>query len=303
MEKLTKPFLLISKPRDITSSKLLNEIKSNFGKTKIGHTGTLDPIATGLLVVALGYGTRLIPYLDTNVKEYFIKIVFGMQTDTDDITGNVIQRSSKKFEPLILQNALSHFIGDIEQYPPSYSAKKVAGKELYKYARLKQDMPQIKPVNVTIFDVETLGFGDNCASLRVVCSKGTYMRSLARDIGTMLGTFGTIAAIARTRVGKFSIKDATTLSNIKNNLDKGFLSAEEALDLPVCTVGSPDGFKNGIDIPFEDCPEFANLSELPKAYLGANRKLIARSENGNFLGIASVEGNSLHPEVVVNENY
>jgi tRNA pseudouridine55 synthase len=284
MEKLIKPFLLISKPYGITSRKFIDDIKSRIGKPKIGHTGTLDPIATGLLVVALGYGTRLIPYLDTDTKEYFIKIILGIRTDTDDITGKIAGRSDKKIHYEDLKTVLSQFEGEIEQYPPLYSAKKVLGKEMYKYARDMKEIPSIKPSRVTVFDIDIVYYMENAVVLRVLCSKGTYMRSLARDLGETLGTFGTIAAIARTRVGRFSVESATTLSNIENgDLTKGFLSEEEALLFPVLQIADKNDFHNGISIN--------------------SKNFIVKSKDGNFLGIAELKNGKLHPEVVINENH
>ena len=307
MEKSIKPFLLISKPYGLTSSGLLNQIKHSIGKIKTGHTGTLDPIATGLLIVALGYGTRLIPFIDTNIKEYYIKIIFGIQTDTDDITGNIIRRSTNSINANDLKDAISNLIGEVEQYPPLYSAKKVSGKEMYKYARGNQQIPVIKPSSVKILDVEIIDLKCDSAILRVVCSKGTYMRSIARDLGIMLGTFGTIGAIARTKIGKFKIEDATTISRIKNgDFEKGFISAEESLNLPALIIKNKRDFRNGLDIALESSvkegkflpTDMASFQELT----GISDKIIARSEDGEFLGIALLKNNFLHPEVVINEN-
>lgn len=305
MEKSIKPFLLISKPYGLTSSELLNQIKRSVGKIKTGHTGTLDPIATGLLIVALGYGTRLIPFIDTNTKEYYIKIIFGIQTDTDDITGNVIKRSTGNINIHNLKEALVNLAGKVEQYPPLYSAKKVSGKEMYKYARNSQQIPLIKPSRIKISDIEIIDLKVDSVVLRVVCSKGTYMRSIARDLGIMLGTFGTIGAIARTKVGKFKIEEATTISKIKNgDFESGFISAEQSLDLPAVIIKNRSNFRNGLDIALENSFEEGKSLPTDMRYFqeptGTFNKIIARSENGEFLGIAVLKNNLLHPEVVIN---
>ncbi len=284
MEKLTKPFLLISKPYGITSRKFLDAISVPLLKPKIGHTGTLDPIATGLLVVAIGNGTRLIPYLDLDTKEYFIKIKLGIQTDTDDVTGKVIEVSEKIVSIDEIKHSLEKFQGEIEQYPPIYSAKKIQGKEIYKYARECKEIPEIKPSKVNIFGIELVSFGGRDIVLRVNCSKGTYMRSIARDLGKDLGTFGTISAIARTKVGKFTINEATTLREIsKGNLEKGFLSEEEAISLPTLVIADTKSFETGISIK--------------------ENFFLVKSDEGNFLGIAELKNGEIHPEVVINENH
>ena len=252
MERLEKPFLLISKPGGITSRKFLNEITKIMSCKRMGYAGTLDPMATGLLFIAAGKATRLLRFADVYTKEYFIKIEFGFETDTNDITGKIIKRSKSKFTFLELENCIPKFKGIIKQMPPVFSAKKFRGKEMYKYARKGNFDAQLKPVDVEIYEIELKEFVKNSATLRVVCSSGTYMRSLARDIGRDLGTYGTLSALTRTKIGRFTIDDATTISCIaKGDFSKGFFSIDEVIALPTIIVEDASKFLNGVDIKVE----------------------------------------------------
>jgi tRNA pseudouridine55 synthase len=282
MEKLIKPFLLICKPRGITSRKFLNKISKVMHHQKMGYAGTLDPMATGILFIAIDRATRLIRYADISTKEYFINIKFGISTDTDDITGKVINRSENKFDLAELEKALDKFKGRIKQIPPVFSAKKIMGREMYKYAREGKTDLQLKPVEVEIFEIELREFKNYNAILRVVCSSGTYMRSLARDLGSALGTYGTLAAITRTGIGKFSVNDAATIRQIENNdLSKGFYDVDDVIDLPSITIKDSSKFINGMDVNVEH--------------------FLLRARSGKILGIGTLKGKVLHPEVIIDE--
>ena len=290
MEKLEKPFLLISKPKGITSRKFLNEITKITSIKKMGYAGTLDPMATGLLFVAIGKATRLLRFADVSTKEYFIKVDFGVETGTDDITGNVINKSEKKVTLSELQNVIPSFKGKIKQMPPVFSAKKFKGREMYKYARAgKVDIP-LGPTDVEIYEIEIKGFIDNSAILRIACSSGTYMRSLARDLGRSLGTYGTLSAITRTKIGKFTAKDATTIYRIANgDFSKGFYGISEAIALPIIVVKDSAKLINGADI------------EVNGADIEVKHFLL-KASSGKILGVGTFKGNAVHPEVIIDED-
>lgn len=285
MGKSIKPFLLVSKPFGITSRKFLNEISFLLNEKKLGHSGTLDPIATGLLFVGIGKGTRFIPYLPFETKEYVIEITFGILTDTLDITGKVLD---KKEVPILNKDKLvkvtGGFIGEILQTPPLFSAKKHKGKELYKYAYNGETEIPIKPSKISIHSIDLLSFSSNKAILRVSCSKGTYMRSLARDIGEALNTYGIISAIARTKIGNLGVAQAATIGRIKNGyFDRGFFDFEEVFSSsPKIVLKDKKNFVSGKD--FKEGDFF--IVEL----------------HDRIVGLAKMKNGVLHPEVVIDEN-
>ena len=186
---------------------------------QIGHSGTLDPFATGVLPVCIGKSTRLIEYLDDD-KEYIATIKFGADTDTYDLEGRIVKTYETKISKSQLEMVLNNFKGEIEQYPPKYSAIKVNGKKLYEYARKGQDV-EIKPRKVFIFKIELLEFDEQnqIAKIIIKCSKGTYIRSIAYDIGQKLNCGGHLIALERTKAGKFTIENAIKLDDIKGEND------------------------------------------------------------------------------------
>ncbi len=274
--------MLISKPFGITSFQFTDKVRKILKARKAGHTGTLDPMATGLMVIALNSATKFIPFIDTNTKEYVIQVLFGIETDTDDITGNIINKSDTMPNISEIKETLKNFTGIIKQKPPIFSAKKIKGKRLYKYARNGEKVANIKTINVNIHSIKILSFNKNKLNLRVVCSKGTYMRTLARDIGHMLNTFATLSAIARTRAGKFSIEQAAFISSLLHGERKGFVGLNEAIELPSLITNDKSKFMNGIDIE--------------------TNFVTVRDSKGNFLGLGRVENGKIHPEKVINEN-
>ena len=281
MEELHPYILLVSKPFGITSFQFTEKVRTVLGAIKAGHTGTLDPLATGLMVIALNSATRFIPFINTDIKEYVVQIQFGVETNTDDVTGNIINSGGKIPGRGEIEAVLSDFVGNIRQRPPLYSAKKVNGKRLYKYARDKNAV-EVKKSEVYIYEIKIMFFEKDKLVLRVLCSKGTYMRALARDLGQKLGTFATLSAIARTRVGNFYIKDATFFSCITRGARKGFISLSDAVDLPALTMDNKNAFLNGMDIK----TEFVKVQD----------------KAGNFIGVGTVLEGVIHPKKVLNEN-
>lgn len=208
--------LLVDKEEGVTSRDVVNTLSHIFNTKKIGHTGTLDPIATGVLVVCIGNSTKLVEILSSDDKEYVATIKLGLKTDTGDITGNVIERKDYNFTTKNLEEILKSFIGKITQIVPIYSAVKVNGKKLYQYARNNEQVDLPKR-NVFIKTIELLNFEDDEITFKTIVSKGTYIRSLIDDICTKLNTVGTMKDLRRTRQGKYKIEDCKTLEEIENN--------------------------------------------------------------------------------------
>lgn len=210
--------LNIYKPCGMTSHDVVNILRKILKIKQIGHTGTLDPFAEGVLPVCIGKATRLIEYLDDD-KEYIAEVQFGTSTSTYDTEGEVTQTNNKKVSKEEVQTALKNFEGEIFQLPPVYSAIKVNGKKLYEYAR-KGEKVEITKRKVTIFNLELKDFNEEkqTAKILVDCSKGTYIRSLANDLGELLGCCGHLIRLIRTKAGKFRVETAMKLPiTIKEN--------------------------------------------------------------------------------------
>ena len=199
--------LLINKPKGITSAAALNQVKRQLGRIKIGHTGTLDPQATGLLVCLLENATPLAHNFAHTRKRYEGEIVLGIETSTDDTEGEIIGRSDVVPSVDAIQQAAQTFEGEIEQVPPRVSAVKIDGKRAYDRARKGEDF-EIKSRKVTVYSFEILEIKDNRIKFEIECSSGTYIRSIARDLGKMLGCCGCLGALCRTGVGPFHVRDA-----------------------------------------------------------------------------------------------
>lgn len=217
-------FLSVYKPVGKTSHDVVAYFRKLLKIKKIGHTGTLDPFAEGVLPICIGNSTRLIEYLPDD-KAYLAFVQFGKATDSYDIEGNVIFQSDKKVAKEDVEQALKKFEGDIEQLPPIYSAIKVNGKKLYEYAREGKSV-EIKPRKVTIYKIELKNFDyDNqVAQVYVECSKGTYIRSIANDLGKVLGCGGYLTRLIRTKAGKFLLENSKKMEDfsskeiVENNL-------------------------------------------------------------------------------------
>lgn len=217
-------FLSVYKPVGKTSHDVVAYFRKLLKIKKIGHTGTLDPFAEGVLPICIGNSTRLIEYLPDD-KAYLAFVQFGKATDSYDIEGNVIFQSDKKVAKEDVEQALKKFEGDIEQLPPIYSAIKVNGKKLYEYAREGKSV-EIKPKKVTIYKIELKNFDyDNqVAQVYVECSKGTYIRSIANDLGQVLGCGGYLTRLIRTKAGKFLLENSKKMEDfsskeiVENNL-------------------------------------------------------------------------------------
>lgn len=213
--------LIFDKEKGITSHDLVYKVRRKLGIKKVGHTGTLDPMATGVLVISIGKATKTSDYIISSDKEYEARVKLGVLTDTYDITGEILKEERVTFTIDEITNALKHFTGKMAQKPPIYSALKVKGKKLYEYAREGKDV-EIKKRDIEIYNNDLLDFnGSDEFLIRVKVSKGTYIRSLANDIGEFLGTYGTLTELRRTRTGDFKIEDSITTSSFQEmSIDK-----------------------------------------------------------------------------------
>lgn len=224
--------LVVNKEKDYTSRDIVNIVGKSLGTKKVGHTGTLDPLATGVLVLAIGSGLKLVELLMDHDKEYIAKVRLGLETDTLDITGNVIREIKvNDITKEQVEVVLKSFVGTIEQTVPKYSAVKVNGKKLYEYARNGEEV-KLPVKSVDIYSLELISdIIDNSFYIKCHVSKGTYIRSLIADIGERLGTGAVMEELNRTKVGNFTLKEAYSLEQIKTGEYK-LLELSDVLDLP-----------------------------------------------------------------------
>lgn len=219
--------LNIDKPADLTSHDVVNHIRRLIGLRRVGHAGTLDPLATGVLLLCLGRTTRLVEYLIGQPKMYEAVVRLGQVTDTYDAEGVVVaERPFTDVTPDQIQQALSQFRGPIRQKPPIYSAIKQNGRPLYKRAREGEDV-DVPSRDVTIFELELLAWSPPEMHLRVLCSSGTYIRSLAHDLGQVLGCGGHITALRRLAVGEFKVAEAVPLADLNEENWRDYLQASD----------------------------------------------------------------------------
>lgn len=257
----------VYKEKDYTSFDVCAKLRGILKQKKIGHTGTLDPMAEGVLMVCLGKATKLVDMLTVGDKEYKAKMVLGLSTDTEDITGKVLEKRDVDLnldENTVLE-VINSFVGNYDQIPPMYSAIKKDGKKLYEYARAGVSIER-EPRSVEIYSIDNIAIDLPYISFDVKCSKGTYIRSLVRDIGEKIGTLGTLTELTRNNVHGYLLENSYKLSDIERLRDEGKL---EEVILP-------------IDVLLSDYP-ILNIKESQKSYLF----------NGNKLGKNQFEENNI----------
>ncbi len=230
--------LVVNKEKDYTSRDIVNIISKTLKTKKVGHTGTLDPLATGVLVVTVGEATKISELLTSSFKEYIADIELGIETDTLDITGNILKEETVFKTKEEIENILSSMIGSYDQEVPIYSAVKINGKKLYEYAREKEEV-ELPKRKVEVKQIELLNYRQKeekvFFKMRCLVSKGTYIRSLIRDIATKLNTIGVMTDLIRTKQGKFNIEDAYTLEQIKQEKFH-LIKIQDALDIDIVEV-------------------------------------------------------------------
>lgn len=251
--------IVIDKEPGFTSHDVVAKMRGICGQRKIGHTGTLDPAATGVLPVCLGSATKLCDMLTEKDKEYVTELLLGVETDTQDTTGEVLARKSVEVTEEQVRKVIAGFVGHYDQVPPMYSALKVNGKKLYELAREGKKVER-KARPVEILEIEILSIELPVVEMRVACSKGTYIRTLCSDIGAALGCGGTMQSLRRTKVGGFSLEGALTLGQLQELKDK----QEETNGQAISEILIP------VDSVFAECPALHVMEE--------HRKLL---DNGN----------------------
>jgi len=229
--------LIIDKPQGWTSMDVCAKLRGIFREKRVGHAGTLDPMATGVLPVFLGRATRAVEFASEGAKEYHAVLRLGTVTDTQDVTGTVLEQRAVDVTAADIEAVLPQFRGDIEQIPPMYSAIKIGGQKLYDLARKGQEVER-KARKITIYELELVEMLSPCeAKLRILCSKGTYIRTLCHDIGLALGCGGCMAQLRRTEASGFSIAEAVTMEQA---VDEGEALlkplAEYFRDYPIFTL-------------------------------------------------------------------
>lgn len=246
--------LIVNKPSGITSRDVVNIVGKTLNTKKVGHTGTLDPMATGVLVLCLGNALKVCELITANDKEYIAKVILGIETETLDTTSPIINTKKTNITKEKIEKVLNSFKGSYLQEVPKYSAVKINGKKLYEYAREGKEIELPKKM-VTIYDIQLISdityYNDTTSFyIKTTVSKGTYIRSLIRDIGYKLNTYGCMDSLERTRQGIFNIDNSYTLEEIKNNNYK-LLSIEESLpNIPLVEVDNKTLFKirNGVKL-------------------------------------------------------
>jgi len=244
-------WLILDKPQGVTSTQAVSRVKRVFSAHKAGHAGTLDPLATGILPIALGEATKTVPYVVDGEKSYRFTVSWGLETDTDDSEGMPVRTHDKRPDLAEIRAVLPEFTGDIQQMPPQYSAIKVNGARAYDLARDGEQF-ELATRQVTVHELALLetAAGNASTTFECDCGKGTYVRSLARDIGRRLGCYGHVTQLRRTRVGPFRETDAISLEKLEELGNsaagrEGFMSVlrpvETALDdIPALSVSTAD---------------------------------------------------------------
>ncbi len=243
--------IIVNKAPDMTSRDVINILNKKFNTKSIGHTGTLDPIAEGVLVCLIGKYTKLTDILINHDKEYIASFKLGILTDTLDITGKILKEEKINLTKEEIQKTILSFKGKYNQEVPIYSAVKINGKKLYEYARNNEEITLPKR-EVNIYDIELLNIDNDIITIKTKVSKGTYIRSLIRDIGLKLNTNATMTKLIRTKLGKFTIEESYTLEDIQNDNYK-LLSLEDLINLDTININEEMLFKikNGQIIDYQ----------------------------------------------------
>lgn len=280
--------LIINKPKGYTSHDVVNILRKELNTKKVGHTGTLDPNATGVLPVLIGQATKLSKYLIEHDKTYIAELKLGKKSSTGDIEGEIVE--TKKIPSLNkdqIEEVLRSFLGKQMQTPPIYSSIKINGKKAYEYARAGERI-EIPPREIEIFNIKLIDFGEDTIRFEVSCSKGTYIRVLCEDISQKFGTVGLMSNLTRTKVDEFELKNSITIEQIKNKEELSLISIEEAFkrnEKIILNDKTKEKFLNGVKISVK------NNDDAYRIY-----------SNGIFLGLGVVENKLLKRDIIVIDN-
>ncbi len=278
--------VIINKPKNYTSHDIVKIVRKIVNE-KVGHTGTLDPNATGVLPLLIGKGTQLSKYLINHDKIYEAVLKLGEKTDTADSDGKIVERKevdNSILKPEKIKNVFNSLIGKQKQVPPMYSAIKVNGKKLYEYARKGENL-EIAPREIEIYDLELLNIEKQEITYRVHCSKGTYIRTLCENIAEDLGTIGYMKELKRIKVGEFKIEDSVELEDFENNFQKSFITIE-------------DYFKNKEIINFDDKKLQLFLNGVQLTYK-LNDGIYRIYSKNTFIGTGIVKNNLLKRDIIL----
>ena len=279
--------ILINKEKQYTSHDIVAILRKKLDISKVGHTGTLDPNATGILPILIGKGTKFSKYLINHDKIYEVELEFGKKTDTADVEGKILEERHVDLDYISknIKKVLNMFIGEQEQIPPMYSAIKINGKKLYEYARSGQKI-EIKPRKIEIYNIELIKQNKNIIRFIVSCSKGTYIRSLCEDIAEKLNTVGYMKNLKRLQVGNFNVKDSIKISDINiKNINENIITLENLLkDEPSIEFSKRklELFLNGVQITL------LNDDGLYKIY-----------SEGKFIGTGIVKNKLLKRDIIL----
>lgn len=278
--------IIINKPKGYTSHDVVNIVKKKLNISKVGHTGTLDPNATGVLPILIGKATKISKYLIEHNKTYIAELALGEKSSTGDIEGEIIEKQElPNLEEHQIKQVLESFIGKQMQTPPIYSAIKINGKKAYEYARSGQTI-ELKPREIEIIDISLVNFEKGSITFKVKCSKGTYIRVLCEDIARKLGTVGLMKELCRTRVNEFDIEQSTDLKELKAT---DLINIEEIfIKKPKIELNNKQAqlFLNGVKL------NTANPDEIYRIY-----------RNEQFLGIGVIKNNLLKRDIIIIDNY
>lgn len=287
-------WLIVDKPRGMGSTEVVGKTRWLMHANKNGHTGTLDPFASGVLPIAFGEATKLVPFVTDGRKEYEFVLKWGEQTVTDDTDGEIVARCDKIPSHAEIMAALPHFIGNITQIPPAYSAIKIKGQPAYKLAR-KGENVVIPPRKIEIYQLELLAEYADSAKFRVECSKGTYVRTLGKDLAQFLGTLGHLVELRRTKCGIFDLKHTILLENLEKmeyveNRRKLLFPIETSLrDIAEIAVSEEDAKKLSM-----------GQSVSPKNYDVKPSECVAAYSHGCLIALVRIDERKISPIRVFN---
>lgn len=297
----------LNKPAGMTSNDALMILKRALGFPKIGHAGTLDPLASGVLPIALGEATKLVSYMMEDDKVYLFAVTWGEQRTTDDAEGEVMVASDVRPTEAQIKAILPDFTGTIMQKPPTFSAIKIAGQRAYDLARAGKEF-DIEARPIEVYELSLVSHTESSATFRAVCGKGTYVRSLARDMARKLGTYGYVSLLVREAVGPFSLESAISLDILGENADKSALESavlpvETVLDdIPVLSVSDQEAvrLKNGQKLTFIARPQVQRLLDAGLQVGQTEPGLAIAMYQGKPLAILEVVGVEAQPVRVFN---